>query len=144
MWIDRRILVFGLAASLLINIFLIGVLGVRAYANRRPDRPGGPMVRAVDVHALPQDQRRAYRQAIGRHRAIIRDLREKHRAMRLATEEDIAAPAFDRDKIEADFAGLRNASVALQQAYNDALIDALQDLPASARSTLVRRNADPR
>ena len=139
MWIDRRTLGFALIASLLLNGFLLGLIGAQAWTRRHPPRQGRAMIPAANVQALPADQRQAYRQALARHHDSIRTLRHARADLQRTTEADIAAAVFDRAKVTADFVELRRATLALQESYSDALIEALQDLPQSARAILVRR-----
>lgn len=140
MWIKGGALAAGLALSVLLNVFLIGVVAGSVFSGRSDlhlGRVGGPLVVRKRVNALPADERQAFRQAMKQHHAAIAAARAEHRRMRRLTETDIAAPTFDRAKVEADFAGLRKALAALHQTLDDALVDSLQPLSQSARARLV-------
>jgi uncharacterized membrane protein len=140
MWIKGGPLAALLAASVLLNVFLIGIVVGSVFYGRdglHLSRVGGPLVVRKRVSALPLDERQAFRQAMKQHHAAIAAARAEHRRMRRLTETDIAAPTFDRAKVEADFAGLRKALTVLHQTLDDALVDGLQPLSQSARARLV-------
>ena len=141
MWIERRWLSAGIAASLLLNVFLIGIvaghLALGQGATARSGLASGALVSRAYVRTLPAEEKRMFDATMNEHREAIRAARRQHRAARLATETDIAAPAFDRAKIAADFAALREANMAVQEAVNTALIDALAGLSPQSRAGLV-------
>ena len=152
MWIDRRALFCVAAASLLVNVFLGGavlgrVFGERGHLFEEQPRVGmrpsnGALVPPRNVQALPQEDRRRFRAAMAPHRPAIRTAREAHRQARRQIEADIAAPAFDRDRILADFQALRQSNRTTEEAVDDALIDALASLPPESRAALVARTVD--
>lgn len=141
MWIDRRGLVLLAAGSLLLNVFLIGIIAGHVFAVRKAGvgPMGGAMVPAAHVRALPPDDKKKFTAAMTAHRDAIRAARKQHREAKLATEADIAVPGFDRAKVIADFASLRQANASLQEAVNAALVDALADLSPRSRAALVGR-----
>lgn len=140
MWIKGGLLAAAFGASVLINVFLIGIVAGWVFAGRGElhlGRMGGPLVVRQRVSALPPGERQAFRQAMRRHHAEMAAARAEHRRLRQLTESDIAAPTFDRAKVAADFTGLRKALAALHQTLDDALIDGLQALSQSSRARLV-------
>jgi uncharacterized membrane protein len=140
MWIDRRWLVPAIALSALLNVFLIGVIAGHVYAGRgAPDR--GAVVPSSRVRALPPDQRKAFWAAMAPERAAVAAARAAQLAARRALETEIAAPVFDRARVGAAFAALRDAGVVVQAHANAALVDALATLPPAARASLVTRPA---
>ena len=140
MWIDRRSLLVGVAASVLLNALLVGVvLGHLVAASRRAEpRHGGPA--GLHLEALPSDARTRFGAAMAAHRPAIRAARDASRGRRQAAEADIAAPAFDRDKVAADFAALRRGNEGVSAAVHAALLDALADLSPASRAALVARD----
>lgn len=144
MWNDRRRLVFGLAGSLLLNMFLLGLVLGRgvAWHHRHPPSPGQPPLAAPRyVAALPEDQKAIFRAALTAHREAIRAARRSHRELRATTEADIAAPTFDRAKVAADLAALHQTNRAIEDATSAALLDALGKMTPEARAQLVGRPA---
>ncbi len=143
MWIDARVRFALLAVSLLLNVFLVGIVAGRVFGARGAPapRPDAALVPPAHVRALPVDERRSFAASMKSHRDAIRAARQAHRAARTTLEAAIAAPAFDRDAVAADFAALRQASMAVQEAVNAALVDALQDLSPQSRASLVQHAA---
>lgn len=141
MWIDRRWLGVGIAVSLLLNVFLIGIVAGHFFVGRRavahPGAASGALVPQAHVRALPADEKRIFSATMSEHRDAIRAARMQHRAARLAAETDIAAPTFDRAKVAADFSALREANMAVQEAVNTALIESLSKLSPQSRAALV-------
>ena len=139
MWSDHRRLVGLFAASLLLNVFLLGLFvgrGVALHKLPEPSQPG-PLVPGRQVAALPDDQKSLFREAMKAHREVIQAARRRHRAARDKIEADIAAPAFDRATVTADFDALHQTNRDVDQAVGDALVDALGSLDPSSRAALV-------
>ena len=137
-------------ASLLLNVFLVGIIAGHVYTGR--GKPGGGpgvggLIQPGHVKALSPEERRKFVAAMNHHRPRIKAAREANRANRQIIVADISAPTFDRDKVKADFANLRQTNAGVGEAVDAALIDALADLPSTARAALVSRervgNAPP-
>ena len=142
MWIDRRWRIAGITASVLLNVFLIGiVVGHVSSLRALPRRFDGPLVRPANLKALPADERAHYETVMKPHREGIRQARQAHRRARETVEADIAAPTFDAQKLSADLAALRKANSTLQANANEALVDGLSALSPESRAALVSRNA---
>ena len=145
MWNDRRRLVGILAVSLLLNVFLAGVLVGRGYAVHRAGPPRlaspGPIVPNRHVAALPADEKRQFQTAMTAHRDALRALRSSHKAARDKVEADIAAPTFDRAAVTADFAALHQINRDIDAETGAALIDALSGLSPASRAALVAHEA---
>ena len=145
MWTNRRFVVIGLAISLLVNVFLVGFVGGHVLSTHRsgvkPAPAPGPVIQPGHVNALPADEKTTFQAAMSAHREAIRDARKTLRAARATVEQDIGAPTYDRDKVSADFAALRKANMAVQEAVNDGVIEALSGLSQASRSALVRHSA---
>ena len=143
MWIDRRVLFGVAAASLLLNVFLGGAVLGRVFGEHRRDAEppkgiaAGPLVPPAHVQALPPEDRKRFRAAMAPHRPAIRAARQAHRDARRQIEADIAAPTYDQAKVVADFEALRQTNRTTDEAVDAALIDALAQLPAESRATLV-------
>ena len=136
MWNDRKRLVGVLAASLLLNVFLVGLFVGRSVAAHKPPPPG-PLVPNRYVEALPDGQKALFRAAMMAHRETIRAARRAHRAARDTIQADIAAPVFDRAKVTADFVALHRTNRDVDAAIGAALVDALAGLDATSRAALV-------
>lgn len=145
MWIDRRRLAFALAGSLLLNVFLGGVVAGHLLWARPGLRvpPAGPLVPAAHVRALPADEKKTFTAAMAAHRDAIHAARKAHRQLRETAVADIAAATFDRAKVSADLAALRGANTAALEATNAALVDALAGLSPASRAALVARDVPP-
>lgn len=143
MWTERKRLVGLLAASLLLNVFLVGLFVGRGVALHKPPGPPptGPLVPDRQVAALPDDQKKLFRDAMKAHREVIQAARRRHRAARDKIEADIAAPVFDRANVTADFDTLHQTNRDIDQAVGDALVDALGSLEPASRAALVTPGA---
>lgn len=133
---DRRWLYALLAASLLANLFCAGLYIGRALAPARAAGPG-PLAPGARLRALPPPERARFAARMKPRRPAIRAAREAVRAARAQVEADIAAPAFDRARLQADLAALRQANAAVQVQSQDALADALGELSPASRAALV-------
>ena len=150
MWSDRRLAVLG-GASLLLNVFLVGIVVGHVVATFRhpgPERHGGGRpIQAVRLETLSPSERRQFTATMSAHRPAIRAARDDSHAQRLVTETDISAPSFDRAKVAADFEALRKSNQIVSESVDAGLVDALADLPQEARAALIahgRRGNHPR
>ena len=146
MWNERGRLVGILAASLLLNVFLGGVLVGRGFAvHRAPPRASapGPLVPPSRVVSLPDDQKKMFQAAMRTHREALGDARRAHKVARDRIETDIAMPTFDRATVTADFEALHGTNRDVDAATSAALIDALSGLSAASRAALVEHDASP-
>lgn len=145
MWTDRKRLVGLLAASFLLNVFLVGLLVGRGVALHKPagPPPPGPLVPNRQVAALPDDQKTLFHDAMKAHREVIQAARRRHRAARDKIEADIAAPIFDRANVTADFDTLHQTNRDIDKAVGEALVDALGSLDPASRAALVAHGAGP-
>ena len=133
---DHRWLYALLAASLLANLFCAGLWVGRALTPAVP--PGaGAIAPGARLRALPADERARFAARMKPRRPSIRAARQAVRAARMRVEGDIAAPAFDRARLQADFAALRQAAAAAQVQQQDALGEALGELSPASRAALV-------
>ena len=140
MWIDRRWRFVSVSASLLLNVFLIGIVAGHVWAGRAPAHPHRgdlPVVPLANQRKLQADQRKLFQSTFESHRSTIRAARIEQHRLKLIAEADIASADFDQSKVTADLAALRDANMAVQVAANTALVDSLGKLSQEARSILV-------
>lgn len=136
MWIDRRWLAPVMAGSLLVNVFLIGIIAGHLYAgNGSPSDRG--VVPAAHVRALPPDESKKFMAVMATRRSAIQVARKAQQAARRALEAEIAAPVYDRARVTAGFAALRQAGIALQAQSHNALVEALATLSPASRAVVV-------
>jgi uncharacterized membrane protein len=125
-----RNLILALAASVLVNVFLCGLLAGRFL--RRAARPTGPD--AVEIDAAPM--RGVWR----RRDALLRPRGEAVGAARRAVRDALVAEPFNAEAMESALAGLRTQTDAAQIALHRALVDSARELSLEDR----RRLADSR
>ena len=135
MRVDRGLLAILLALSVVANLFLGGVLAGAVLAPRAEG--GGAWAPGRQVRRLEPDERLRFMQAMAPYRRELRGSRQAVRRARAQVEADIAAPAYDRARLTADFAALRQAAAAQQVATHAALVDALGRLTPASRQALV-------
>ena len=141
----RPLVVVALALSVLANIFLVGVVSGRLVfaTSPRPAGHGRPIVPGVLVRTLPAEDRKRFTSVMRLHREAIARAHAAVAAAKSAAESDIAAPTYDRAKVEADFAAVRLANAADQEAVHAAYAEALATLGPASRATLVPRQVAP-
>lgn len=138
MRVDGRWLGVALAASLLANLFLAGLATGRWLAPASPAAVGGGGVASqAGLRLLPAEERARFARVMLPHRPQLRAARQAVRAARARVEADIAAPAYDRARTEADFAALRQATLAQQAAAHAAVAEALGEVSPASRLALV-------
>ena len=149
MRLDRRLVAILLGASLLANLFLGGMI-IGGELGPRPAAGAGAFAPRRQVQRLTPDERARFVQAMAPYRSDLRASRQAVRRARAQVELDIGASAYDRIKVAADLAALRQATAAQQALMHGALTDALGRLSPASRQFLVTRAgrvgnaADPR
>jgi uncharacterized membrane protein len=134
------ILAVALAASVLANLFLAGVLvGQITFPGFRfgGGNPGS-LVAREEIRALPEDERRAFIRAMRSHQPEMKALRDHVREARRAVAEAVGAPVYDSKLLETRFAALRQAQDAQGTAQHEAIIEALGKLSPASRATIAR------
>ena len=140
MRVDARGLGAALAVSLLLNLFLAGVAAGRWVLPAPAPQPAARgFAPAARVRLLPADERARFARAFEPHRGDLRAARRATRAAREQVETDLTAPTYDRAKVEADLAALRQANLAQQGAAHAALAEAMASLTPTSRAALVSR-----
>lgn len=147
-----------LAASLALNLFLAGVFVGRFAADqtaptastaglpaertslrgeRGPlaDIPGRFLIQRM-AENLPPEDRPKFEAVVATHRPSLTSSASRMRDARLRVRDAIAADPFDRGALEAAFEQLRRRNEDLQKAVQTALVEAVAELPPSARKAL--------
>jgi uncharacterized membrane protein len=142
-----RWLTIGFALSVLANLFLAGVivgaLTIPAFIRNAPPQMG--LVPRAQIRELPIAERAAFAAVVRRHSGEIRTLHERVREARIAAEQAIGAPHYDRALLEKRFAAVREAQLAQQVVSHAAVIEALGTLSDKSRAAIARgaeRNAE--
>lgn len=126
----EKTLTWLLALSIGLNLFLLG------YWVARPKAPSGwrPSRHAVErPDAVP-----GLRQMLREHRPELREQRRALAAARQAVSEALVAEPFERERLEAAFAELRQHTNGMQEVMHRRLTDFAQGLPREDRERLVR------
>ncbi|HVW72702.1 MAG TPA: periplasmic heavy metal sensor [Rhizomicrobium sp.] len=141
---DRRVLVGCFIASVLINLFLAGVLTGRFLFEPKP--PTQPQAAAVmrpgAIRELPEEERLRYNVIMAAQGPALRAGRLKLRALRQAVRDAIAAPHYDAALVSRRFAELRAAQTAQQTLQQNAMSQALGQLSAQSRASVIQAETD--
>lgn len=131
-------------ASLALNLFLAGVLGVRYWREQqwRSERAmtGGPIGRIAQ--GLPESGRTKVRAVIDSKRDQIRELSRDYRRARGEAMQALAAEPFDRAKVDAAFAEARRRADAMSATMQAAMIEASAQLTPEERKAFRDRMAE--
>ncbi len=138
---DRsRWLVIVLAVSVLLNLFLVGVIiGRLSFPALPRDNPGTAtaLVVRARVRNLPVVERAHFALVMRQYAGELRRARQALRDARYSAEAAITAPNYDEAAVKARFADVRRASAAQQQVLHDALAQALSALSPQSRAAIV-------
>ena len=137
MRVDRRLLAVLLGFSVLINLFMGGVLAGVLVTPRGTVGAAGAWAPPRQLRRLAPDERARFRQAMAPYRTQLRATRQAVRSARAQVEADIAAPTYDRSKVAADFNTLLHATAAQQALTHAALADAMGRLTPESRRMLL-------
>lgn len=138
------VLAIACAVSVLLNLFLAGIIvGRITLPGFRSPGPGGMALRE-EIRVLPDTERRAFIHVMRSHQAEMRALHEHVHDARRAAAEAIGAPTYDRKLLEARFAAVQQAQDAQGTAQNEAVIEALGTLSPAARAEIAHRAEDRR
>ncbi len=141
---DRRWLVAGLAASLLVNLFLAGMLTGRFLFSPRPpaQAQAAAVMRRNAIRELPEEERLRFNVIMAAQGPALRTGRLKLRQLRQQVRETIAAPRYDADLVAKRFAELRAANQAQQTLQQNTLAQALGQLSAQSRASVIQAETD--
>jgi uncharacterized membrane protein len=137
---DRRWLVAGLAASLLVNLFLAGMLTGRFLFSPRPpaQAQAAAVMRRNAIRELPEGERLRFNVIMAAQGPALRTGRLKLRQLRQQVREAIAAPHYDAALVAKRFADLRAANQAQQTLQQNTLAQALGQLSAASRASVIQ------
>ena len=140
---DRRWLIGGLAVSLLVNLFLAGVLtGRMLFSPRQPAQQNAAVMKPNAIRDLPEEDRLRYNVVMAAQGPALRAGRMHLRQLRQAVREAIAAPHYDAALVAKRFEELRNAQLAQQALQQNALAQALGQLSAQSRASVIEAESD--
>ncbi len=142
----RRVtrLVIGLCASVLLNLFLAGVVtgrlaGAGAVGEMfaaAPPAPSGQGLLRERFRTLPATDRLRFRAAMATHRDALRAAQATLLRARVHALAVLAAPTYDPQAMADAFAAVRQATTTAQAALHDALTQSLATLSPAARARL--------
>lgn len=139
---DRRWLAGGLVASLLVNLFLAGMLTGRfLFSPRQPAPQTAAVMRPGAVRDLPEEERLRFNVIMAAQGAALRNGRLKLRQLRQDVRQAIAAPHYDPALVASRFAALRAANQAQQTLQQNTLAQALGQLSAASRASVIEEAA---
>jgi uncharacterized membrane protein len=138
-------LAIGLFASVLLNLFLAGVVTGRlagggpageTFTSAAGSPSTGRELILQRFRALPLIDRLRFGAAMAAHRDTLRPAAAALVRARLHVLTVLAAPTYDRQAMEDALAAVRQATTAAQVALHDALVPALGTLDPAARAKL--------
>ncbi len=137
---DRRWLMAGLAISLLVNLFLAGMLTGRQLFSARAPAQAQPaaVMRAGAIRELPEEERLRFNVIMAAQGPALRTGRLKLRQLRQQVRDAIAAPHYDAALVAKRFAELRGANQAQQTLQQNTLAQALGQLSAQSRASIIQ------
>ena len=142
---DRRWLVAGLAASLLVNLFLAGMLTGRFLFSPRPPAQvqAAAVMRRNAIRELPEEERLRFNVIMAAQGpALAHRPRSSSGNCARTVREAIAAPHYDADLVAKRFADLRAANQAQQILQQNTLAQALGQLSAQSRASVIQAETD--
>jgi uncharacterized membrane protein len=140
---DRRWLMAGLAASLLVNLFLAGLLTGRfLFSPRPPALVQAAVMRRNAIRELPEEERLRFNVIMAAQGPALRTGRLKLRQLRQQVREAIAAPHYDAALVASRFAELRAAALAQQTLQQNTIAQALGELSAQSRASVIQAETD--
>jgi uncharacterized membrane protein len=144
MFNERRWLLGALIPSLMVNLFLAGLLTGRALFEPRP--PASPqaaaVMRAGAIRELPEEERLRYNVIMAAQGPALRTGRLHLRQLRQAVRDAIAAPHYDAALVAKRFEELRTAQMAQQTLQQNTLAQALGQLSAQSRASVIQAETD--
>ena len=139
-----RLLVVVLGASILLNLFLAGVVvgrvtmpGWRGLQASNAGAILGLFPRS-QIRELPASEKKAFWAAMRNNEGDVRAAHARLMAVRREVVAAIGAPVFDRAKLDAKLVDLRRAALDQQIAGEKAAADALAVLSPQSRAAIAR------
>lgn len=142
---DRQWLFTGLVVSLLLNLFLAGIVTGRFLFMPKPPANQAQMaavMRPGAIRELPEEERLRFNAIMAIEGPALRAGRLKLRQLRQQVRHAIAAPQYDAAVVAKRFADLRAANLAQQTLQQDTLARALGQLSAQSRASVIQAETD--
>ncbi|MEX2200446.1 MAG: periplasmic heavy metal sensor [Dongiaceae bacterium] len=147
-WTHARWVVIALALSVVLNLFLVGIVGGRhmhqwfgsgeqaaAWMEEEQVRPVRWLLIRL-TEGLDREERRQFLETVGAQRDTLVETGAALLEQRRVALELLRAEPFDRDTLGAAQDELRRRNDAFQAALLDAIADAAAELPPDARTKL--------
>lgn len=136
---------WALLASLALNLFLAGAIGVRFWREHWRDGSerammAGPTARLAAV--LPESGREKMKAALDAKQREMRERGREFRRTRSEAMQALSAEPFDRARATAAFAEARRKADAISELMQDAMIEAGAGLTAEERKIFRERLAE--
>lgn len=138
---------WALVASLALNLFLAGVIGVRFWREHWREGPEramagafGPMGRIAG--SLPESGRAKMKAVMETRQQAMRERSREYRRARSEAMQALSADAFDRSRAEAAFAEARRRADAMSEGVHAAMIEASSQLTPDERKAFRERLAE--
>ena len=136
-------LALALLLSLGLNLFLGGLAAGRFFGPHHrsfarmeaSDRPGQEFFRRL-IGRVPAEHRGTFEDVLNAKRPDMDRASQTLRDSRLKVREAVRAEPFDKAKLESAFVEVRERNMALQKSVHEAMVEAVQQLPAEARRQL--------
>lgn len=141
---------YGLAASLALNLFIVGAVvgaaGMQARHNQRatPQRPPSntsALMRAAD--ALPEARRAAYIERLNAAGELARKDFVAAREVRTKASDLIGAPTYDRPKVSALLGQARNIDQGTRARFEETVLEYAATLSPEERKVFAERLKPP-
>ena len=143
MFSERPWLVGCFAASVMINLFLVGILtGRYLFEPRPPAQQNAAVMRPGAFRHLPEEERLRFNVIMSAQGPALRTGRLKLRQLRQDVRDAIAAPHYDAALVAKRFEALRAAQQAQQTLQQNTLSQALGQLSAQSRASVIQAETD--
>ena len=140
---ERRWQLGAFAASLLVNLFLAGVLTGRfLFEPRPPANQNQAVMRPNAIRELPEEERLRFNVIMAAQAPALRTGRLKMHQLRQQVRDAIAAPHYDAALVAKRFSDLRAAQSAQQTLQQNTLAQALGQLSAKSRASVIQAESD--
>jgi uncharacterized membrane protein len=140
---ERRWLLGAFAASLLVNLFLAGVLTGRfLFEPKPPANQNQAVMRRDAIRELPEEERLRFNVIMAVPGPALRTGRLKMHQLRQEVRDAIAAPHYDAALVAKRFSDLRAVQSAQQTLQQNTLAQALGQLSAKSRASVIQAETD--
>jgi uncharacterized membrane protein len=143
-WGGRSWLGPSLLVSLVLNLFLIGVLVGPMLFDRHPLRgargygPPSPFMSMLDRRSLPKDDRDAIRAIMVEQFPNIRPFFPKIGEARMALADALGSESYDAAQVRAAFANLDASFGGMTRMINESIVVGFEKLPADQRARIAQ------